>query len=124
MMKKYLRILSLGFVVWVIPFIVSCLVWDTVANAPKCSVEWFYALMAFSGAIGFAIGAVSYFKDIKTDAVKESWIVGVIWYLELCALDLIVLVGAFGMSLSMYVHLLLTYLNTLILTVTVGYIKK
>ena len=123
-MNKFLKTLLLGFVVWVIPFFASFFVWDVKLNAPSVSAPWFYALMGVSGAISFAIAAYYEFKGVKVDSVRQGWITGITWYLELILLDLIFLVGLFGMTLAAYSHLLLTYLNPLILCVLVGYLKK
>ncbi len=123
-MNKFLKTLLLGFVVWVIPFLASFFVWDVKANAPSVSAAWFYAIMAVTGAIGFAIAAYAQFKDIKKDSVRQGWITGITWYLELILLDLIFLVGLLSMTLTDYAHLLLTYVTPLILCVTVGYVKN
>lgn len=123
-MNKYLKRILLGLIIWAIPFLLSFFVWDMKANVPSISAAWFYALMSFTGAIGLAIAAYYYFKNVHRDAVKEGWTTGIIWYVELVLLDLIFLVGLFGMTFADYSHLLLTYLTPLIITVAIGYIKK
>jgi hypothetical protein len=123
-MNKYLKTLLLGLIVWVIPFISSFFVWDTKANVPSIGVAWFYALMSVTGAIGFAIAAYYQFKDVRKNAIKEAWTTGITWYVELILLDLIFLVGLFGMTFANYSHLLLTYFTPLILSVAIGYLKK
>lgn len=123
-MNKWLKIILLGLIIWVIPFVVSVVVWDLETNQPKVTIAWFYALMAFTGAIGFAIAACLYFRKVKGDPVKEAVMVGIIWYIELLLLDLIVLVGFFGMTMTDYYHLTITYLNPLVLSILVGYIIK
>lgn len=123
-MNKILKTILLGILVWIIPFIASIFTWDVLANAPAIDIAWFYALMGVTGAIGFSIAAYYQFRDIKADVLKESWKIGIIWYLELIALDYIFLVLLFGMSNSSYSHLLLTYLGPLILCIAIGYIKK
>ena len=123
-MNKILKIILLGLVVWVIPFLSSFFVWDVKLNGPSIDLAWFYALMSFSGAIGFVIAAYFQFKNIKSNSIRLGWITGIIWYIELLLLDLIFLVGLFGMGLSSYSHLLLTYLTPLILSVGIGYLKR
>lgn len=123
-MKKCLKRILLGLIIWVIPFLASFFVWDMKANAPSVSAAWFYALMSVTGAIGLAIGAYYYFKNIRKDTVKEGWITGITWYVELALLDLIFLVLLFGMTFADYSHLLLTYASPLVITIAIGYIKK
>jgi len=126
-MNKLVKTLLLGLIVWAVPFLSSFFVWDVKANAPSVSAAWFYALMSVTGAIGLAIAAYYKFRNadgVKEDPVKEGWTTGMIWYAELTLLDLIFLVGLFGMTLADYSHLLLTYLTPLILCVAIGYIRK
>lgn len=123
-MNKHVKLILLGLIAWAVPFFASFFVWDVKANAPSISAAWFYALMGVTGAIGFAVAAYYQFKDVRKDSVKEGWITGITWYVELVLLDLFVLVGLMGMTLSDYYHLLLTYFTPLILCVTIGYVKK
>ena len=123
-MNKIVKTLLLGLIVWVVPFLSSFFVWDVKANVPSVSAPWFYALMSFTGAIGFSVAAYYQFKNIKKDFVREGWITGIIWYVELILLDLIFLVSLFGMTIMDYSHLLLTYLTPFVLCVAIGYIKK
>ena len=122
-MNKILKKLLLGLIIWVIPFAASFFVWDVANNMPSVSYPWFYALMGFTGAVGFAIAACLYFRKIK-NPVKEGWMTGLTWYIELLVLDLIVLVGLMGMSFSGFYHLFLTYLSPFALAVAVGYVLK
>lgn len=123
-MNKIIKILLLGLIIWIIPFLSSFFVWDITTNAPTVSMEWFNALMAFTWAIGFSIAVIIYFSKIKKDSVKEGWTTGILWYVELLVLDLVFLVGLFQMQLANYFPMVLTYLNTAIITVVIGYIKK
>jgi len=123
-MNKTVKTILLGLIVWVIPFLASFFVWDIKTNAPFVGAAWFYALMGVTGGIGFAIAAYYQFRNVHKDTVKEGWITGITWYIELILLDLIFLVGLMGMALPNYYHLLLGYLSPLILAVTIGYIKK
>ena len=119
-MNKWLKLVLLGILIWLIPFILSWFVWDVEANAPSVSFGLFNAIMAFGWSIGFAIALVVYFKGMKKNQYKEGLTAGITWYIVLVAMDLIVLVGALGMALSDWYYMFLTYLNTLLLTVVVG----
>jgi len=80
--------------------------------------------LPFFWAVGFAIAARAYFKGVKKDSVAMGWIAGITWYIELIVLDLIVLVGAFGMVLTDFYPILLTYLNVVVISVAIGCILK
>ena len=123
-MKKFLKKILLGLIVWGIPFVASVLVWDIEANTPKIGMDWFSALMSFTGVVGFAIAAYIYFSKIKEDTVKEGWTTGITWYVEMLILDYLALVMVFGMTFADYASMFLTYLNVIILSVVIGYIKK
>ncbi|MBW2977894.1 hypothetical protein KY331_03555 [Candidatus Woesearchaeota archaeon] len=123
-MNKFIKKLLLGLIVWAVPFIASVLIWDVEANAPLVSMDWFAALMSFTGAVGFAIAACIYFRKVKKDTVKEGWSTGIIWYIELLVLDYLVLVLAFGMAFADYASMFLTYLNVVALSILIGYVKK
>jgi ABC-type Na+ efflux pump permease subunit len=80
--------------------------------------------MGVTGAAGFAFAAYYQFRGVRKDTVKEGWVTGITWYVELILLDLLFLVALFGMTLADYSHLLLSYLTSLILSVAIGYIKR
>ena len=122
-MNKLLKIILLGVLIWAIPFVVSFFVWDVEAGGPSVSNEWFNAIMAFSWAIGFAIAAFVFFKESLTPS-KDGWTAGITWYIVLILMDYLVLVLAFGMSYAQYAAMLVTYLNTLLLTGVFGEILK
>lgn len=120
-MNKYLKKILLGLIIWAVPFVVSFFVWDVQTNAPRIGMYWFNALMALCWAVGFVIALKLYFKNLKRrGARKDGLVTGVIWYVELILLDLIVLVGLFGMALTDFYPMLLTYLNTFLITAAVG----
>jgi len=123
-MNKTVKTLLLGLIAWIIPFLSSFFVWDVKTNAPSITLAWFYALMGFTGAIGLAIAAFYQFKDVHKDTVREGWKTGITWYIEMILLDLIFLVVLFGMTMTDYYHLLLTYLTPFVICVTIGYVKK
>jgi len=119
-MNKSLKIILLGLLIWVIPFIVTLFVWDFEANISNVSLIWFNAILAFAWAVGFAIAVFIYFKSKIKDPRKEGLVAGISWYIILLIMDLVVLVGAFGMDLAGYFTMLVTYLGTLILPGVIG----
>jgi len=123
-MNKFLKKILLGFLIWAVPFFTSFFVWDMKNQVPLISMDWFNALMAFTWAIGFAIAACAYFKEVKKRPVLDGWITGVTWYIELLVLDLLILVIAFKMSILDYFPMVLMYLNVIAISASIGYIKR
>ena len=119
-----LRKILLGLIIWIIPFVISILVWDVEANTPIFSLHWFNALMAFTWGIGFAIAAFLYFSKLKGDPVKGALTAGIVWFVELLILDLIFLVKVFGMPMGDFYPMVLTYFNVIIFNLAIGYILK
>lgn len=122
-MNKTLKIILLGIFIWAIPFLASIAIWDVEAGVPLVSTAWFTTLMGLSGTIALVIALVIYFKKKYKDPIKEAWTLGLSWYVIMLVLDLIFLVAAFGTSITDYLRMIVTYLSTLIITVTVGYLK-
>lgn len=123
-MNRILKRILLGLIIWAVPFVTSIFVWDMEANAAKISMAWFSALMVFAWAVGFAIAACLYFRDIVGNAVKEGWITGITWYIEMLMLDLVVLVFLFSMPIKDLYSQLLTYLNVIAICASIGYILR
>jgi hypothetical protein len=121
-MNKIVKIILLGILLWLIPFLVSIPFWDITTNQLKISLHWFDAIMAVTWAITFAIVACLYFSKLETGFAKEGWIVGFSWYIIVVLLDLFVLVYFFKMAIIEFYPLLITYLNTPVLAITIGHI--
>ncbi|MFH1802439.1 MAG: hypothetical protein ABH864_03230 [archaeon] len=122
-MNKTLKIILLGILIWIIPFLTAFLFWDLETNQPTVDMMVFNSIMAFVWAIGLAIALPIMFKKSK-NPVKDGWTAGISWYVILLALDIIFLVWLFGTPFSEWAYMFLTYLNTAILTIVVGYIAK
>lgn len=125
-MHKFVKKLLLGFVIWLVPFVVSFFVWDVEAGGPSIPQDWFSGLMMVSLAIGFGIAAHYWFREFKgkKDIVAFAWLTGFVWFVELILLDTIFLVGVFGNSTSVLGPISLAYLGVWILTGTMGHVLK
>lgn len=123
-MNKFLKRILLGLIAWGVPFLASVLVWDTKTGAPWISMDWFAAFMGFTGSVGFAIAACIYFTKLKKNTIREGWVTGITWYVQLLILDYLVLVLAFGMTFTEYASMFLTYLSVLALSILIGYVKR
>lgn len=119
-MKRPTKIILLGLLVWVIPFLVSFFVWDVESNSPILPDNWFNSLMILSLSIGIAISSYVYFKDKIKNPCREGWIIGSSWYSICIIIDLIFLVGIFNMTLSNFYPMFLSYTVVLIIPGAIG----
>lgn len=120
---KYGKALLLGLVIWAIPFFTSFFFWDVENGIPSVSLKWFSAIMAFTWSIGFAIALYYYFVKYKPKTC-EGIKVGLLWYVELLLLEYIFLVLVFGMTMSEYNPMFLSYLTVVPISIAVAYLKK
>jgi hypothetical protein len=123
-MDKYSRVIFLGFLSWLIPFVASVFFVDQSGNylVPEAL---FKSVMVVSGVLTGTYLAVRYFKKVKADYVREGWLIGLVWFAINIFLDLITLVGLFKMSLGDYfMGVGLRYLSIPIITVGLGYALK
>lgn len=118
-MKKTLRILILGFLLWIICFIIAVIVW------PLHDKQFmlFKSIMVVTGTVVNMALLAYYFNKISDSYFREGIAVGVIWFIENIVLDLIVLVGLLKTPPVDYlISPGLLYLNMPVLSIGIGYI--
>ncbi len=120
MIKKYLKNIFYGFLVWLIPF-VAAFFFYTREGTLTIDRYFFKTIMIAVGSVSAAFLLISYFKKINTGYLKEGILVGVIWLGISILLDLLVLVQMFGMSISDYfTQIGLGYLAIPAMSIAVG----
>lgn len=109
--SKSLRLLVLGFLTWVIPFIASFSFYDHTGNL-NVSYGFFKSVMVvLSSVIG--IYALSYhMRLVSNNFKKEGIIAGIVWLIINYVLDLSVLLPMAGMTVKEY-----------FLTIGLGYLQ-
>jgi len=118
-MKSTKNALLFGFIVWLVPFIVSILIWPIhESNRPL-----FESIMPVVGVIVAVKLSYFYFKKVSKSYVAEGVRLGLIWMSISLILDLFMFIsGPFKMSLGVYISDIgVTYL--LIPVLTVGFAK-
>lgn len=100
-MKKYLRNILYGFLVWFIPFAASFFFY-TREGGLTIDIFLFKSIMIVVGTFSAAFLLVSYFKKINADYFKEGIIVGLTWFGINILLDLLILIPMSGMSIADY----------------------
>ncbi len=116
-MKKYLKLGLLGFLVWLIPFVVSCLISPLKTSLPAL----FESIMPVVVVICTVVFAVVYLRKARADFLKEGIIVGIAWLVICLIFDLLLFMeGPMKMSFGDYMmDIGLVYLT--IPTITVGF---
>jgi hypothetical protein len=97
-MKKYLKIVGLGFLTWLVPFVAS---WPFYSRdgQPLMDIFLIKSIMIVVFSTFGTLLLVVYFRKIDRDFVKEGFIVGSAWFIINCTLDIAVLVPMAGMSI-------------------------
>ena len=123
-MKKRVKIVLLGLVLWVTTFIVGAvgfLIFDTEGDSLS-GVLLISAIKALFLGIGLALALFLVYRDKGQDFKSTAWEAGIVWYVILLLMDLIVLVGLFGLELELWYPLIFNYFMVVIITIVVGYL--
>ncbi|MCD4740074.1 hypothetical protein K8R43_02665 [archaeon] len=125
-MNKIVKIVGLGILLWLIPFLASFPLFDPVTNQTVIPETFFKTIMIVIGALVGVAFAVYYFKGIKKDYLKEGAVIGIAWLVINWMLDLaMVSAGFFSMSVETYfTDIGLRYLSILIFAVGMGYLLE
>lgn len=122
-MNRYLKIVVFGFLVWLIPFLVSFLVFPLKITMRPL----FESIMALVLTIVVILLSYYYLKDIKSYYVKECLMICVVWYIISIAIDLVMFMPASPMQMSFDDYMMdigLTYIMIPVITVGMGYMAQ
>jgi len=121
-MKKYPRMFLLGFLTWLIPFVIAVIIFP-LKNSQRPLFESIMPNIVVLCAVFFSI---SYFRRLEVNWLKEGMILGGVWFIINIVLDLILFMqGPMKMSFSDYMKDIgLTYLIIPIVTVGFGYLLE
>ena len=96
-LKNILKIIVLGFIVWLIPTII------TYITSFTSGLYLFDIISALSIAITVIVFSYLYFKKVNSHYIREGFIIGVVWLLISIVLDIIlVLMGITKLTLTQY----------------------
>jgi len=113
--KKILKISSFGFVVWLIPTLITLLL--SFLN----EIFFFDVISAVSIALTVTVLSYIYFKDEGVHYVKEGMIIGLIWLIISIVLDIIlILLGVTKLTLVQY-SVYVAPLYVIIPAITIGF---
>ena len=122
-MNKNLKIVLFGFLVWLIPFAVSFFIYPL--KTPMYSL--FESIMSVLIAFAAIIFSYLYFKDIKTNFVREGILTGILWFIIAIIIDLLMFMPASPMHMNFTDYMMtvgVKYLIIPVVTVGTGYIAQ
>ncbi|MCK5112162.1 MAG: hypothetical protein KAQ84_01340 [Thermoplasmatales archaeon] len=123
-MNKYLKICLFGFLVWLIPLIVSFLIFGLHEDYRPL----FESIMAVAVTLSVVLFSVLYFKTVDKDYVKEGVMIGITWLIINLIIDLIIMVlleSPMQMSIGDYMmDIGLTYVIIPVITIGFGMILE
>jgi hypothetical protein len=118
-MNKYVKLIGFGFLIWLIPFLVSFVIFPLrSSNRPLFEsiipVTLVFAVMVFS---------VLYFKKGEKQSLREGVIVGIVWFIISIVIDLLLFLPPSPMQMSFVDYMMdigLTYLIILIIPIGIA----
>jgi len=120
-MPEVKRLVGLGVLSWLIPFLVSILFYGP-GGVLLVGYDLFKSLMIVIGSATGAVLLVVYFRNIQTSYIREGWITGIFWLLLNWVLDLVFLLPLSGQAIGPYfAEIGLRYLAILFMSLAVGY---
>ena len=123
-MKKYVKwIIGFGILIWLIPFLVSFVVFPLKdSNRPL-----FESIMPVVLTITVVTFSILFFKRVDKEVMKEGFIVGIVWFTISIVIDLFMFIPESSMHMSLVNYIMdigLTYLIILVIPVGFGYILE
>jgi len=122
-MNTRVKIVFLGLMIWVIKFIVGASIFATAGeDGPSIEIGWINGIMAFFVGIALALALFLVYRDKGQNFKSTAWEAGVAWYVIILLMDLIVLVGLFGLEIELWFPSILSHFEVLIIPIVVGYL--
>ena len=121
-MKNYWKIILFGFIIWLVPFIISFFIYPLkTQNNPL-----FESIMPVVISIATAVFAALYFGRVKANYLREGIILGAAWFVISIVIDLFLFMwGPMKMSFGDYMmDIGITYLIIPAITIGTGFILK
>jgi len=124
-MNKRVKIVLLGFMIWVITFIAGSIIFGIFGaevDGPPIEALWINGISAFFLGIGLALALFLVYRDKGQDYKRTAWEAGIAWYVILLLMNLIVVIGLLGVKLEFWFPLILSDSTVLIIPIIVGYL--
>jgi hypothetical protein len=122
-MNKYVKIVLLGFLTWLIAFAISFVVFPFRAS----DRGFFESVMAVTVAALAVLFAILYLRAVNAGFLREGVLIGGVWFLVNVVIDLFLFLPASPMQMSLGAYMTdigLTYLIYPIVTIGLGYLLE
>ena len=124
-MNKRVKIILLGLMIWLITFIAGFIIFGIFGaeiDGPPVEALWINGISAFFLGIGLALALFLVYRDKGQDYKRTAWEAGILWYVIILLMNLIVVVGLFGVKLEFWFPLILSDSTILIIPIVVVYL--
>lgn len=122
-MNKNLKLILFGFLVWMLPFLVSVVIFPMKTfNNPL-----FESIMPVIITLTVVTFSYFYLNDIKGNFAREGFVTGLVWFIISIVIDLLLFIPPSPMQMSFTSYIMdvgLTYLIIPIVTVGFAYQSK
>jgi hypothetical protein len=122
-MNKNLKIVLFGFLVWLVPFLVSFVVFPL----KESNRALFESIMPLVLTVVVTTLAYYYLKNINSEYLKNGLIIGGVWYIVSIVIDLCMFMPASPMHMSLGDYMMdigLTYFIIPVITVGMALIAQ
>jgi len=122
-MNKYLKICLFGFLIWLIPFLVSILIFPLRESGSYRPL--FESIMPVVLTISVVSLSIIYFKKLKKNYLNEGILGGVVWFAISLIIDLVMFLPESPMQMTFADYMMdigLTYLIIPTIVIGIGYL--
>jgi uncharacterized membrane protein YidH (DUF202 family) len=122
--KDYLKLLGFGFILWIVPFLISFLFYSP-QGVLLTSEGMFKSVMTVTGTLVAVVLILKYMNNFTINYLKEATTVAAVWFLMSVILDLLILVPFAKMDLvSYFSNIALGYISIPIICLFAGYLLE
>jgi hypothetical protein len=122
-LKSIKAIVLYGFLIWLIPFMVSVLIFP-IHDSNRALFE---SIMPVTITIVVLFFSMLYFKKLEKDYLNEGIIMGIIWFVISIAIDLFMFLPESPMQMTFAEYMMdigITYVIIIILPFGIGYMLE
>jgi hypothetical protein len=120
MNRKIIRIILLGILIWIIPFITGFAFYDRSGNL-TINYDLFKSIMIVVSSVVSSYAILRHYKSITENFIREGYITGLGWLAINLLLDLIILVPMAKMQMKDYFAAIgVRYLQIPVICIMIG----